>query len=138
MGGNGVTLMKAMVDFGHVVRHVLAADRINSPNSGASQDIYGAANGLVVHQPFTTINHNTATTVADTNVSVTLTGGPAYKVIIFNPSATATVYINFNAAATTSTFPLLATSYYTEEFVVTTVQVISATGAIVMYIASFT
>lgn len=133
---NGWALKKLTNSFGPIERFGLAADLISTPNTSDSQDIYSAANGLVVHQPYTTIRFAFITTVAGTNVSSgTLTGNPGYKFIIYNATSV-TVYINFNAAATlpsagltAGSFPLLTTSYFTEEIVANNVQIIIAGGA---------
>lgn len=142
--GYGWSLKKSTISFGELDRFVIAGDDATSPNSNASSDAAVFAKGLNTHGVYSTFNQNLATTVASTNVSVTLTGGPAYKITCYNPAATATVYVNLNAAAvlpvattTPGSFPLLAGSFWTIEFLTTTVQVISTTGSIDIWIGSF-
>ena len=144
MSGNGHGALISTVSFGPVSRKALIGDLIGSVNTGATVEQVGASGGMVWHDIWTGVNFNFVTTVASVNASVTLTGNPRYYIIVYNPSTTATVYVNLNAAAvlpvaavTAGSFPLLASSFFSIGFAVTTVQVISVTASIDVHITSF-
>ncbi len=141
---NGFMASKSTVSFGPVPRMAHIADDLQTPNSNSTIEQAGISSGLIFHDVWTTVQYNFATTVANTNVSVTLTSGPRPYVIVYNPSATAIVYVNFNSTAvapvagvTAGSFPLLQGSFLQIGFLVTTVQVISATASIDVHITSY-